>query len=66
MLAYNNTKNASIGHILLKINYEYHLRMSFKDETNSYLKSYFANKLTNKLRKLREICYQNLFYTQKL
>lgn len=38
----------------------------FKEKTDLYLKSSFANKLLNKLRKLINIYYQNLLYSQKL
>ncbi len=54
--AYNNAKNTSMGHILFKLNYGYHPKMSFKNKADSYPKSCFTNELAKKLRKLIEIC----------
>ncbi len=64
--AYSNAKDASIGYILCKLNYIYHLSVFFKDETDLHLKSYSVTKLANKLKKLIEICCQNLFLVKKL
>ena len=63
---YNNTKNASTGHTPFKLNCGLYLQVSFKDNINPCFRSYFANKLAKELRKLIDICEQNLFYTQKL
>ena len=52
---YNNAKNTSMGYILFKLNYGYHPKMLFEDETNSCSKSYSANKLVIKLRNLIKI-----------
>ncbi len=60
--AYNNTKNASISHIPLKLNCGYLLRVSFKDNVNPHSRSYSLNELAKELRKLIEICYQNILY----
>ena len=60
--AYNNAKNTSIGHSLFKLNYGYYPRVSFEEDVDPRLKSCFANKLIEELRKLIEICYQNLLY----
>ncbi len=60
--AYNNAKNINISYTLFEFNYKYYPRVSFKDEINFYLRSYFTKKLVDKLRELIKICYQNLFY----
>lgn len=62
-LGNNNIKNVNIEYKFIKLNYIYHLRISFKDEANLRLKSQFANKLASKLRKLMIIWQQNLFST---
>ncbi len=59
---YNNAKNASTDHTLFKLKCGYYPKVSFEDETNLYSRSCSANKLVEKLRKLIEICYQNLFH----
>ena len=63
--AYNNTKNASISHILFEFNCGYHPRVFFKENVDFYSKSRFVNELVKELRELMEICCQNLLYTQK-
>ena len=37
--AYNNAKNASIGHLLFELNYGYHLRMLYEEKVDSCFKS---------------------------
>ncbi len=64
--AYNNIQNASTSHTVFELNCGQHPKVFFKDETNPCLKSHFTNKLTEKLKKLIKICYQNLLYIQKL
>lgn len=64
--AYNNTKNASTGHISFKLNCKYYPRVFFEDKTNLCLKSCFANEIVEELKELIDIYYQNLFYVQKL
>ena len=54
--AYNNAKNASINHILFKLNCSYYPRVSFKENVNPYLRFCSANKLVKKLRELIEVC----------
>ena len=61
--AYNNTKNASTGHIPFELNCSYQPRVFFKEDVDSRSKSRFANKLAEELRKLIEVYYQNLFHT---
>ena len=53
---YNNTKNTSTSHISFKLNYGYHPKILFKENINFCLKSCFADKLVEKLRKLIEAC----------
>ncbi len=64
--AYNNAKNTSIEYIPFKLNCDYHSRVSFEKDVNSRLGSRFIDKLAKELKKLIEVCYQNLFHTQKL
>ena len=64
--AYNNAKNASTGYTLFKFNYGYYSKISFREDVNLRLRSCSANKLAKELRKLIEISYQNLLYTQEL
>ena len=60
---YNNIKNASTGHTPFKLNYSYHSRILFKENDNLCSKSHSINKLAKELKKLIEVCYQNLLYT---
>ncbi len=53
---YNNTKNASTGHIPFKLNCSYHLRVFFEDDVNSRSRSRSANKLAEELKELIEVC----------
>ena len=52
---YNNAGNINTGYIQFEFDYRYHLRVLFKEETNSSSKSHFVNKLAEELRKLIEI-----------
>ena len=61
--AYNNAKNASIGYTPFKLNYGYHLRVSFEEDIDPRSGSCFANKLAEELKELIKVCYQNLLYT---
>lgn len=63
---YSNTKNVSTSQTSFKLNYNYHFYIFLGDKTNPCSKSYFANKLAKKLKNLILICWQNLFYAQKL
>ena len=60
--AYNNAKNASIGHIPFKLNCGFYPRDSFKDVIDLCSRSRSANKLAKKLRELMDICQQNLLH----
>ncbi len=63
---YNNAKNASTGHTPFKLNCGHYPRVSFEEDVDSHLRSCFANKLAKELRKLMEVCCQNLLYAQEL
>ena len=63
---YNNVKNISTGHTPFKLNCGFYPRVFFKDIIDSCSRSCSANKLAKKLRKLMDICQQNLLYAQKL
>lgn len=54
---YNNAKNASIGYIPFELNCSYYDQVLFKENINSHLRSCFANKLADQLKKLIKICY---------
>ena len=64
--AYNNAKNASIGHTLFELNCGYHPWISHKKEVDSRLKSKSADKLSVELRELMIVCRRNLHHAQKL
>lgn len=63
---YNNFQNINTSYTLLELNYSYKTQTFFKNKYNIYSKSFSAHKLATKLRKLMNICYQNLLYTQDL
>ena len=64
--AYNNAKNASIGHISCEFNCGYHPRVAY--EKHFYLRSKLrtAEELSSKLRELMTVCQQNLHHAQEL
>ena len=64
--AYNNVKNTSTGHTFFKLNCGYHLKVFFKEDFDPQSRSCSANKLAKELRKLIEVCCQNLFHAQEL
>ncbi len=64
--AYKNAKNASTNHIPFELNGGYHSRVSFKEDVNPRSRSCSANELAKELRKLIEVCYQNLLYAWEL
>lgn len=47
--AYNNAKNASIGHILFELNCGYHLYISYNKDIDSYSRLKLTKKLLSKL-----------------
>ena len=60
--AYNNVKNASIGHTIFELNYGYYLRVSPKEDIYPRSKCCSTNKLVKERRELIKVCYQNLFH----
>ena len=64
--AYNNAKNTSTGNTPFEFNCGFHPRVSFKDDVDSCSKFCSANKLAKKLKKLMDICQQNLLHAQEL
>ena len=64
--AYNNAKNASTGHILFELNYDFHPWVFFEDDIGPCSRSRSANKLTNEPKELMNICQQNLLHACKL
>lgn len=46
---YNNTKNASTGHISFELNYNYHSYILFEKDANPCFKSKLVDKLSIKL-----------------
>ena len=64
--AYNNAKNASIGHTLFELNCGYYSRISYEKDLDPHSKSRIVEKLFSKLQELIIICQQNLHHAQKL
>ena len=64
--AYNNAKNSSTGHTLFELNYGYHPRVSFKEDTDPRCWSKSADKLSAELRNLMNVCRENLYHAQEL
>ena len=64
--AYNNVKNASINHTLLKLNCDFYPRASYKENANPQSQSKSVSELAIKLRERMVTCRENLQYTQKL
>ena len=64
--AYNNAKNTSTGHTLFKLNCGYHSKVSFEEDVDPCLRSRSANELAEELKKLIEVCCQNLLHIQEL
>ncbi len=64
--AYNNAKNASIGHTPFELNCDYYPRVFFEEDINPYSRSHSANKLAVELKELIEVCCQNIFRAQEL
>ena len=65
-LAYNNVKNAIIGHTLFKLNCAYYLCLFIKEDINSCFSSKLADKWLAKLQDLITVCQKNLYHTQGL
>ena len=54
--AYNNAKNASINHMLFKLNCDYYSCVSFKKNINFCFRSKSANKFLAELQNLMIVC----------
>ena len=63
--AYNNTKNASTGHMPCELNCGYYPRMSYKEDVDLRSQSKSANELSTKLRELMIVCRENLHHAQE-
>ena len=64
--AYNNAKNASTGHTPFELTCNYHLRISFKEDTDPRSWSKTADELLAELQKLMSVCRENLHHAQEL
>ena len=64
--AYNNDKNASIGHIPFELNCEHHPRLSCKKDIDPHSKSKSADELSAEPQKLMTVCQKNLYHAQEL
>ena len=64
--AYNNAKNANIGHTSFKLNCGHYSYVSFDKNINPCPQSKTANKLSTKLLELITIYQENLYHAQKL
>ncbi len=64
--AYNSANNASTRHSPFELNCSYHRGVFFEEDVDFRSRSFFANELVKELRGLMEVCYQKLFYVQKL
>ena len=63
---YNNAKNASTSYTLFELNYGYHPRVSFKEDTDLCSQSKTAEELSSKLKELMTVCRENLHHAQEL
>lgn len=57
---YNNTKNASPSHILIKLNYSYHFCAFYEKDINSRSQLKLIKEPSNKLRNFM-IAYREIF-----
>ena len=64
--AYNNSKNASTGHMPFELNCGYHPQILYKDEVDPRSQSKSADKLAEELRELMIVCLENFYHAQKL
>ena len=64
--AYNNAKNANICHTPFKLNCDYHLYVSYKEDLYPRSKSKAADELAGKLIELMTSCQENLHHAQEL
>ena len=64
--AYNNSQNASTGHISFELNCGYHPRVFIEDKYDARSKSSSAKRLAIELRELMNNCCQNFLHAQDL
>ena len=64
--AYNNARNASIGHTFFELNCGYHPQVSYKEDVDPHCQSKSADELSTELKELIIVCRKNLHHTQKL
>ena len=64
--AYNNSKNASIGHMFFKLNCSYQPRILYKEEVDYRSQSKSLDELAEELKELIIVCCENLYHTQEL
>ena len=64
--AYNNAKNASIGHMSFELNCGYHTWMSYEKNIDPRSQSKLVDKLSAELRGLMIFYQENLYYAQEL
>ena len=64
--AYNNAKNASIGHIPFELNCGYHPRVSYEEDVDLRSPSKSAKELATELKELLTVCRENLQHAQDL
>ena len=63
---YNNAKNASTGYMFFEMNFGYHPRIFFKEDTHPHPKSKLTDKLLAELQKLMAVCRKNIYCASKL
>ena len=63
--AYNNSKNASTGHMPFELNCDYYPWMSYEENINHRSQSKSADKLSKELRELMTVCCENLYHAQE-
>ena len=64
--AYNNAKNASIGHTPFELNCKYYFRVFYKKDLDPCSKSRTAEEQSSELRELMTVWQQNLHHAQEL
>lgn len=63
--AYKIAKNANISHTPFELNCRYYFYILFKENINTWSRSWTVDKLLLNLQKLISICRDNLFYAQE-
>ena len=64
--AYNNSKNASMGHTPFELNCGYYPRVSFENKCDARSRSFSAKGLAMELKELINFYRQNLLHVQEL